>query len=97
MHPTKFTLLFARHRLILLFWFGHYFIDDLNYESMMARNPDHLLYYMNKYQRLFPRNSLNYRTSAHYIEINKVYSFEMFKRFEDFYENYAQELDRKTI
>lgn len=80
MHPGKTTFVFARHRWILFFWLGHNFVDDLNHASMMAKNSDYLLYYQSKYGRIFPRNSLNWRTSAHYLEIAHIYTVEMTKK-----------------
>jgi len=81
MHPSKFTFVFARHRWILFFWLGHTFVDDTNHANMMAKNHDYLLYYINKYNRQFPRNSLNWRTSAHYLEISHIYTVEMTKKY----------------
>jgi hypothetical protein len=36
---------------------------------MTSKDPDYLLYYELKFNRKFNRNVLNYRTSAHYLEI----------------------------
>ena len=74
-------MLFCRHRWIYGFWFSNYFMmEDENNVNMMSRNPDYLLYYIEGYSRVLPRNTLNWRTSAHYIEINRIYCFEMHKR-----------------
>ena len=44
--------------------------------------PDRLTYLTKKmgYNMLLPANSLNQRTSAHYIECNYIYGAEMVKR-----------------
>lgn len=81
MHPTKGVFLFARHRYILLFWLGNTFVEDINAVKVTSRNSDYLQYYIEKYKRFFPHNSLNWRTSAHYIEISRIYTTEMTKKF----------------
>jgi hypothetical protein len=69
MMPGKFLYPFTRHRWILLFWIGNTFVKDVNHMNMTAKDPDYLLYYEYRYSRKFPRNVLNYRVSAHYLEI----------------------------
>ena len=98
MHPTKLLFAFTRHRFILLFWFGHTFVDDQAYEKVMVHNNDYLAYYMYKYQRVFPRNVLNYRTSAHFLEINRIYNTEMVKKLILFADGVEQEWkDEKAL
>lgn len=80
MHPTKFTYPFFTHGWILLVWFGNNFVEDVYNERMVSSNPDYLQYYVRKYNRLLPHNILNWRTSAHYIEINRIYNIEMSKK-----------------
>ena len=98
MHPTKLTFPFFTHGWILLVWFGNNFVDDVFNDKMVERNPDYLSYYMRKYNRLFQHNILNWRTSAHYIEINRIYSNEMTNKFiiqaRHAYEDYER---RKTL
>lgn len=81
MHPGKFVYLFTRHRWIMLFWLGHTFMDDTVHINSLTKNSDYMLYYEAKYSRKFPRNSMNWRTSAHYIEIQHIYIVEMMKKF----------------
>jgi hypothetical protein len=81
MQPTKGLYLFARHRYILLFWLGNTFMEDVNAIKVYSKNSDYLQFYMDKYKRFFPHNSLNWRTSAHYIEISRIYTTEMTKKF----------------
>ena len=95
MHPAKFTYPFARHRWILFFWFGHTFLEDYNHVNTMAKDQDYLLYYIFKYSRQLPRNSLNYRTSAHYLEISHIYTVEMTKKFLEIEKKMTQEHERK--
>jgi hypothetical protein len=45
-----------------------------------------LHYYINKYRRVFPRNGMNWRTSAHYIEISHIYTIEMMKKYSKIYD-----------
>ena len=80
MHPTKITFPFFTHGAILGIWFGHNFVQDVYNERLVERDPDYVSYYMKKYNRILPRNVLNWRTSAHYIEINRIYSTEMTKK-----------------
>lgn len=80
-NPGRGLFLFCRHRWIYGFWFSNYFMmEDENNANMMSRNPDYLLYYIEGYSRILPRNTLNWRTSAHYIEINRIYTFEMMRK-----------------
>lgn len=80
-HPGKLYFPFARHRLILLFWLGNTFNEDFNHRAMMQKNEDYLLHFNHKYNRRFDRNTLNWRTSAHYLEISRIYMVEMSKKF----------------
>ncbi|KAL4490329.1 hypothetical protein ABPG72_004368 [Tetrahymena utriculariae] len=43
-----------------------------------------------------PLNSLNQRTSAHYIEINAIYGAEMMKRYHKVWENIIEERSKAT-
>ncbi|CAG9319644.1 unnamed protein product [Blepharisma stoltei] len=95
MHPGKFYYIFARHRLILFFWFGHTFIYDYNMMSSMKNNSDHLAYFNAKYSRKFPRNTLNWRTSAHYLEISRIYTVEMIKKLAVIEQELAEEHRRQ--
>ena len=38
-------------------------------------------FYYKSFGMLFPPNYMNNKVSAHYIEINQIYAFEMFKRY----------------
>lgn len=80
MHPTKLTFPFLTHGWILAGWFGTNFVEDEFNPSMIVNNPDYVGYYATRYKRVLPRNILNWRTSAHYIEINRIYSVEMSKK-----------------
>ena len=95
MHPTKITFPFFTHTWILLFWFGHSFVDDQYNERMVQNNSDYLAYYVAKYQRLLPHNALNWRTSAHYVEINRIYTVEMMKKLKVLTRKMNEESQRK--
>lgn len=91
-NPGRLLFLFCRHRGIYFFWFGNYFlVEDQNYIGMMSKDPDYLAYYTVRYHRIFPRNTLNWRTSAHYLEISRIFTFEMMKKCFDLEQQYWEE------
>ena len=95
MHPTKISMLFYTHFWVYLFWFSHCFLDDLYNLKTASNDPNYLLYYINKYQRNMPLNTLNWRTSAHYLEINRIYNYEMTARLHKLYDEILAEHERK--
>ena len=59
MAPGKLFQIFARHRWLLLGWFGTTLIVDMNNDKMISRDPDYLMSYMSKYGLRYPaHNSL---------------------------------------
>jgi hypothetical protein len=95
MAPGRGLFLFCRHRWIFGLWAGNYFMmEDENSENMMQKDPDYLLYYTATYSRSLPRNTLNWRTSAHYIEISRIYTFEMMKKAVKLESQYWEEHER---
>lgn len=95
MHPTKLSMFFYTHLWFYGFWFGHRFIEDTYNPVSSANDHDYLLHYMNKYSRGFNYNILNWRTSAHYIEINRIYHYEMTKRLIQLGKEMEAEHERK--
>jgi hypothetical protein len=95
MHPTKVTFAFFTHGWIFMAWFGHSFLKDTYNEKSIVQDSDFLAYYMKKYNRILPTNALNWRTSAHYIEINRIYSIEMTKKFINLLHEVYEEKERK--
>jgi hypothetical protein len=80
MHPTKITFPFFTYGWILAGWLGNNFVEDTYNSKMVANDPDYVHYWVKRYNRALPHNILNWRTSAHYIEINRIYNVEMTKK-----------------
>lgn len=96
MHPTKVSGFFYTHLWFYAFWFCHRFTGEDNYSSDLTENSDdYLSYYVKRYHRTFEKNILNWRVSAHYIEINRIYNYEMTKRLVKFSEEIRDEHERK--
>jgi hypothetical protein len=95
MHPTKISAFFYTHLWFYAFWLGNYFHDDLFNPHTSYFDPDYLAYYILKYQKAMPFNTLNWRTSAHYLEIDRIYSYEMMARYQKLYAEVEAEHERK--
>lgn len=95
MHPTKLSGLFYTHLWFYAFWFGHRFGGDFYSTDLTENSEDYLPYYMAKYSRVLNHNILNWRVSAHYIEINRIYNYEMTKRLVKLTEEIVEEHERK--
>ena len=54
---------------------------DRSRDALMFNAEDGAMFWFRSMNMMFPPNYLNNKLSAHYIEINQIYSYEMFRRY----------------
>jgi len=101
-HLTK---VFTREREIYICGYASIFIFWAWYARKNKHRPlyqsrdllneyDNPSYYTHKYRKYVPFNYLNFKTSAHYIEINRIFHLEMIKKFYHVKESFVAERNK---
>jgi hypothetical protein len=76
LRPMKFTAIYSSAFIVIMFCKPFYTDDPVTEDAN-----DRLDYHINKIGRMgLPISTLNMRTSAHFLECNRIYSAEMLRR-----------------
>lgn len=78
---------------IFLFYKRNFIAPQYTNNDAYLYNYDNPNYFSQKYKKIIPGYVSNYRTSAHYLEINKIFQREMLKHYEKYAASVASEFN----